>query len=172
MPGSSTLSRPTKPSLKIQIDGACRGNPGPAGVGVLLLNAQGRRLKEIATYLGEATNNVAEFCALIIGLQEALRTGARQVAVFTDSELLARQVSGEYRVRDRQLRWLHVLIQNLLSCFEQVQIQHVPRAKNRQADRLASQAVTEGIRHSTASRRKGKAMTVQPPVGQLTLFQD
>ena len=140
------MSRPAKSPFKVQIDGAARGNPGPAGVGIVISNEAGKRLKELAIYLGEATNNVAETCALILSLQEVSRLGAKRVAVLTDSELLARQVTGVYRVRDTQLQWLHVLIQNLIAGLDRFEIQHVPREKNRAADRLANRAVLEGLR--------------------------
>ena len=110
------------------------------------MNEAGKRLKELAIYLGEATNNVAETCALILSLQEISRLGAKRVTVLTDSELLARQVTGVYRVRDTQLQWLHVLIQNLIAGFDHFEIQHVPREKNRAADRLANRAVDDIIK--------------------------
>ena len=141
-------------SLKIQIDGAARGNPGPAGAGVVISDLKGKPLKELAVYLGETTNNVAETCALILALQEALRSGSRRVSVFTDSELLARQVTSVYRVKDRQLQSLHALIRHLTEMFDRFEIRHLPREQNRAADRLANRAVTEGLR------------------GQLTLFSD
>ncbi len=139
--------------IKIQIDGAARGNPGPAGAGVVLSDPRGKKLKELSVYLGESTNNVAETCALILGLQEALRLGSRRVSVLTDSELLARQVTGVYRVKDERLRLLHALIRPLKESFERFEIRHVPREENKAADRLANQAVTQGLR------------------GQLTLFE-
>ena len=140
-------------ALKIQIDGAARGNPGPAGAGVVLSDSRGKKLKELAVYLGETTNNVAETCALLLGMQEALRIGSsRGVNVLTDSELLARQMTGVYRVRDPQLQLLHALIRPLKESFAKFEIRHVPREQNRAADRLANRAVTEGLR------------------GQLTLF--
>jgi ribonuclease HI len=143
-----------KPALlKIQIDGASRGNPGPAGAGVVLSDSRGKKLKEMAVYLGESTNNVAETCALILGLQEALRLGSRRVSVLTDSQLLQRQVTGLYRVKDERLRLLHALIRPLAESFDRFEIRHVPREENRAADRLANQAVTQGLR------------------GQLTLFE-
>ncbi len=140
--------------MKIQIDGAARGNPGPAGAGAVLSDSRGKRVKELAVYLGEATNNVAESCALILALQEALHLGGRRVSVFTDSELLARQVTGVYRVKDKQLQWLHALIRNLTAAFDRFEIRHVPREENRLADRLANRAVNEGLR------------------GQMTLFSN
>jgi ribonuclease HI len=144
---------PKPAALKIQIDGAARGNPGPAGAGVVLSDPRGKKLKELAVYLGESTNNVAETCALLLGLQEALRLGSRRVSVLTDSELLARQVTGVYRVKDERLRLLHALIHPLKESFERFEIRHVPREENKAADRLANKAVTQGLR------------------GQLTLFE-
>jgi ribonuclease HI len=141
-----------KPALKIQIDGAARGNPGPAGAGAVLSDPRGRKVKELSVYLGESTNNVAETCALILALQEALRLGSRRVSVLTDSELLARQVTGAYRVKDERLQLLHALIRPLKESFDRFEIRHVPREENKAADRLANKAVTEGLR------------------GQLTLF--
>lgn len=155
--------------LKIQIDGAARGNPGPAGVGVVLMDGSGRRLKEVAAYLGEATNNVAESCALLVGLQEALKLGRRRVSVATDSQLLARQVSGEYRVKNPQLQWLHALIQELLKGFERFEIQHVPREQNRQADRLASRAVNDALKRLAKGSRK-KSPAVRPDIRQPTFW--
>lgn len=108
-----------------------------------MADASGRRLREMAVYLGEATNNVAETCALILALQAALQMGRTRVLVRTDSELLARQVSGEYRVKDRSLQWLHALIRNLREGFDSFDIRHVPREQNRKADRLANRAVDQ-----------------------------
>ena len=156
------MTRPAKSSsLKIQIDGAARGNPGPAGVGVVLSAGPGRKAKELAVYLGEATNNVAEHCALIVALQEALKQNSADVLVFSDSELLVRQVNGQYKVKDRQLQWLHVLIRQLIEGFSRFEIRHVPREENKAADRLANRAVTDGLRRQPASSSKKKQLA--PP---------
>lgn len=132
--------KPT-PSCEIYIDGASRGNPGPAGVGVVLMDGKARPARELSKYLGETTNNVAEYLALVYALQEALREGYRLVIVKTDSELLARQINGQYRVRDPQLRLLHDLAQHLAQGFSRCQVMHIPREQNTRADRLAGQAV-------------------------------
>ena len=173
------MNRPNRPrksasggdssALKIQIDGAARGNPGPAGVGVVLADAHGRRRGELSVALGEATNNVAESVALIIALQEALRRGCRQVWVETDSELLSRQVSGSYRVRDRDLQVLHAVIGHLIGGFARFEIRHIPRSQNRPADRLANRAVTEWLRRNVPSGPRRKKA---PPAdaAQPTLF--
>lgn len=140
--------------MHLAIDGASRGNPGPSGVGVVVTDSQGRPVKKISLYLGLATNNVAESVALIVALQEALQRGARQVEVRTDSQLLSRQVLGDYRVKDQVLGWLHVIIRNLIGGFQGFNILHVPRTQNRLADRLAGQAITEAIRQGTAPKKR------------------
>ncbi len=131
---------------KIFIDGAARGNPGPAGAGIVIAPAGSRKLSEFFFYLGETTNNVAETEALILALQEALKRGEKQVEVCTDSELLANQVNGVYRVRDKNLQSLHVLVRNLTEAFDCFSIRHVPREENRHADKLANRAVNEGLK--------------------------
>ena len=123
------------------MDGASRGNPGPAGAGAVFVDGQARPVHRFSKYLGETTNNVAEYLALVYALQEALRHGYGVVAVKTDSELLERQVTGVYKVRDPQLRLLHDLVRHLADGFEQFSIAHIPRTENRAADRLAGQAV-------------------------------
>lgn len=134
-----------------------------------MLTGGGGRRREISLYLGEATNNVAESCALIVALQEALKAGSRRVSVFTDSELLARQVTGLYKVKDRQLQWLHALIQQLVRGFEEFQIGHVPRGANRAADQLANRAVNEWVRREGGSRKKARRIAA-PQSLQPTLF--
>ncbi len=164
------MSPTAKSHLKIQIDGAARGNPGPAGAGVLLSTGNGRKVRELSVYLGEATNNVAEHCALILALQEALKQGSRKVAVFSDSELLVRQVNGEYRVKDKQLQWLHVLIRQLIEAFSHFEIRHVPREENRQADRLANRAVTEALKRQPISSKKKQIAPPKQAAAQPTFW--
>ena len=124
----------------------------------------------MAVYLGEATNNVAETCALILALQAALQMGRARVLVRTDSELLARQVSGEYRIKDKSLQWLHALIRNLQEGFDSFEIRHVPREENRKADRLANRAVLEGVRKSTRRRKTAPAPAENLADTQPTFF--
>jgi len=100
-------------------------------------------MRQFSRYLGETTNNVAEYLALIYALQEALRAGYARLAVKTDSELLVRQFNGQYRVRDPRLRLLHDLARHLAEGFVRCRIEHIPRAQNRLADRLAAQAVRD-----------------------------
>ena len=139
--------KPTR-SCEVYIDGASHGNPGPAGVGVVFMPAHGhpaKPVRQFSAYLGETTNNVAEYLALVYALQEALQAGYTGVTVKTDSELLQRQINGQYRVKDAQLRVLHDLARHLIKGFRSFAIAHIPREDNRLADRLAGQAVTRRV---------------------------
>lgn len=131
--------RPTR-SCEIYIDGSSRGNPGPSGIGVVLRDGAGAPARELAKPIGITTNNVAEYLALVYALHEAHRSGCTAVVVKTDSELLARQMNGQYRVRDAHLRLFHDLAAHLAGGFQRCEITHVPREDNRLADRLATQA--------------------------------
>ena len=125
------------------MDGASRGNPGPSGIGAVLQPSDAAGpVRHLSKYIGETTNNVAEYLALVYALQEALRGGYTDVTVKTDSELLARQLNGEYRVRNGQLKLFHDLAADLIRGFQTCRIHHIPRTQNALADRLAGQAVT------------------------------
>jgi ribonuclease HI len=127
--------------LVIHIDGASRGNPGEAGFGV---HAQGPGLfKEVYGYLGQTTNNVAEYQALLHALRLALRLGAGDVEIRSDSELVVRQIHGQYRVKHPALIPLHREAQELLRRIGRARLRHVPREQNREADRLANRALDE-----------------------------
>ncbi len=130
-------------SVVAYADGAARGNPGPAGAGVCIRDRDGVTLVERARYLGEATNNVAEYMALLVGLEEALELGAPQVEVRSDSELVVRQMLGEYRVRNKRLRELHDRAHELARGFEHIAYVHIRRYKNVDADRLANLAIDD-----------------------------
>ncbi len=123
------------------VDGASRGNPGPAAIGVVLENGNHRALKEFGRCIGETTNNVAEYTALVMGLEEAIREKVGEITVYTDSELLARQLQGRYRVREPRLLGLHEQARALIKNFLKCGIHHIPREKNRKADKLANQAL-------------------------------
>lgn len=125
----------------IHTDGASKGNPGDAGIGVVISDQRGRVIGEVSEYIGRATNNVAEYTALIRGLEEARRLGASAVRISTDSELLARQITGRYRVKSPTLRPLHETLMRALSEFGEVSVSHVLRDLNARADRLANDAV-------------------------------
>jgi ribonuclease HI len=127
--------------LTIHTDGAARGNPGPAGAGACIRDEHGTVVSEDCRYLGEATNNVAEYEALLLGMERAKELGARRIEMCADSQLVVRQLNGEYRVRNPALQRLHARVQQLESEFDSVEYRHVPRAENRAADRLANRAI-------------------------------
>jgi len=124
-------------------DGACRGNPGPAGAGVVLVDPHGEVAGRNLEYLGQTTNNVAEYRALLLGLKMAQNLGIKKLQVFSDSELLVRQLNGSYRVKKPHLLTLWQQAQRELRQFKTVEIAHVPRELNHQADRLANQAIDQ-----------------------------
>lgn len=126
-------------------DGGARGNPGPAGSGAVLYDADGKEIAAIKKFLGKTTNNVAEYTAVIIGLQEAKRLHAETVRVYLDSQLIVRQMNGQYRVRQPHLQVLYAQIQQLLTGFKDVSFQHVPRERNVRADELSNIAMDEGM---------------------------
>jgi ribonuclease HI len=119
-------------------DGAARGNPGPAGIGALLKTLTGEVLSADSAYVGEATNNVAEYKALLLGLERALELGIRRIEVRADSELLVKQIKGQYRVKNPGLRPLFQAATALLARFESSRLVHVRREHNAEADRLAN----------------------------------
>jgi|SRR3989338_1296082 len=130
----------SKDSLEIFVDGACSGNPGPAGIGVVIKRG-GKTAAEISRQIGEATNNIAEYSALICALQEALVLKAGRVRIFTDSELMFRQLTGSYKVKDQRLKFLHDQVQQLKRGFTNVELVHVLREKNKEADKLAASSL-------------------------------
>lgn len=125
----------------INADGAARGNPGPAAIGVTIKDDKGRRLAVIRQRIGQATNNQAEYRAVIAGLERAVKLGARQVKVLSDSELVVRQLNGRYRVKNAALRELYEKVVKLAGSLEQFSIRHVPRTRSAEADGLANQAL-------------------------------
>lgn len=122
-------------------DGCCRGNPGPAGIGVVIKDSRGKLLKELSEYIGEATNNIAEYSALIRGLEEACDLGAQHIKVFMDSELVVKQLSGEYKVKDNGMKELFRKALEALKDFKSSEIKHIDRSKNKEADKLANKAI-------------------------------
>ena len=129
--------------LKIYVDGASEGNPGPAGVGVAIYNDRSEVIAKLQKYIGEATNNVAEYRALIYGLTEALLLKASYITVCTDSELVANQMNAKYKVKSKHLQQFYQEATHLLNGFKQVKIKHIPRSENRLADVLAYNAVRQ-----------------------------
>ena len=129
----------------VACDGAARGNPGPAGIGVQITDTRGRVLAEIAEGIGVATNNVAEYTAAIRGLERAAELKATDVLVRSDSRLLVEQLLGRYRVKNPTLQRLHIRVRSLAAGFRSVAFEHVPREENKQADRLANEGVDEWL---------------------------
>jgi ribonuclease HI len=128
----------------IHTDGAARGNPGLAGAGVVLRDAaDGSLVSELAVFLGERTNNYAEWTAVALALEEAILQGATHVDLRMDSELVARQITGRYRVKHPDLKPIHARVMALLSGFAGYTIGHVPRELNKEADRLSNVAIDQ-----------------------------
>lgn len=131
-------------TLTVYIDGGARGNPGPAGIGVVILDERKKKIKELYKYIGEATNNIAEYNALIYGLEEALSLAPDKVVVKMDSELVARQLSGDYRVKDEGIKPLFEKALGILKQFNAFEIKHINREKNKDADKLVNKAINLG----------------------------
>ena len=130
------------------MDGGARGNPGPAGIGVVLVDDSGLEIDRANAYIGETTNNVAEYRALLLGLDRARESGVRDLEIVNDSQLVARQLTGQYRVKKEDLRLLHAQALQALGAFERWSIRSVPRERNDVADTLVNEAID--ARTSTA----------------------
>jgi ribonuclease HI len=133
-----------RPELIIYSDGASRNNPGEAGAGVYILRDDSP-LERIARYLGRTTNNIAEYSAAILGLEYAVKLGASHVRLFADSELLVKQINGQYKVKNEGLKPLHSRVKELIAKIGSVEVQYIPREMNREADALANKAIDEKI---------------------------
>ena len=130
--------------FKFYIDGASKGNPGPSGIGVVICR-DGSTIKNIASFIGNATNNVAEYTALIYALQEGLILNAENIEINTDSQLLYRQIKKIYKIKNANILGLYNQALHLMSAFKEVSIKHIPREENRGADKLANKAVKESV---------------------------
>lgn len=128
-------------TLHIYSDGGSRGNPGPAAVGVVLKDTKGHIVEEVSRTIGIATNNVAEYLGAIYGLQEAMYRKASHVVLHLDSQLVARQLKGEYKVKDQDMRKFCDLALNLFRGFGKVEIVEIPREMNKEADALVNRAL-------------------------------
>ena len=128
--------------IQIFTDGAARGNPGPAGIGVVIRN-DAKVMLEVADYIGKATNNVAEYMAFIRGLEEALDMDEKTVEVYCDSELLVKQINGEYKVKNEGLIPLFHHALSLVKKFKHCRVYHTIREENKHADRLANKGIDE-----------------------------
>lgn len=128
--------------IQIYIDGASKGNPGPSGIGVVVC-CDGETIKNVSSYIGLATNNVAEYTALIYGLKEGLLLKAQDIKISTDSQLLYRQIKKIYRIKNPNILALYRQAVGLMAGFKNVLINHIPRTENKGADKLATQAVNK-----------------------------
>ena len=142
--------------LEIFIDGAARGNPGPAGIGVVITDESANVVKNIAKFIGNATNNVAEYTAAVFGIEEARNLGAGELVINTDSELLAKQLGGEYKIKNSALKDLYAKIMKLLNSFSEVRVNQIERAENKDADKLANKAIDQA-----AQKRPGKSFILK-----------
>lgn len=123
------------------VDGASRGNPGPASLGVVFQDAKGNVVKTLSVRIGTATNNTAEYYALIFAMQEALMMGWKELQVFTDSELVAKQFNGQYKIKEASIQALFLFVSHLKIGFKQLSVGHVPREQNKLADAEANKAL-------------------------------
>lgn len=147
--------------LIIYTDGGARGNPGPAACAAVVKSADdGETLLERGRYLGRATNNVAEYEAVLLGLDLAAQLKAREVEVRSDSELLVMQVNGRYKVKNERLRVLHGRVVEALGAFSGAEIRHIPRTENVEADRLVGETIRE---HRAAHGGEGPSGSNRPP---------
>jgi ribonuclease HI len=127
--------------VTVNVDGGARGNPGPAAIGVVLRDGEGKVLEERGERIGRATNNVAEYRALLRGIELAAAHGATELELIGDSELVVRQVEGRYKVKDATMRELHAEVKRALEGFESWTIRHVRRESNAEADRLVNEVL-------------------------------
>ncbi|HVL90453.1 MAG TPA: ribonuclease HI family protein [Actinomycetota bacterium] len=145
-------------------DGGARGNPGPAGIGVHLASSSGKTIDEIAEAIGVATNNVAEYKAVIRALERSLELGAKRVTVRADSLLAVEQLRGVYKVKNAGLKPLHAAARALVAKFDSVTFEHVRREKNKKADALVNVAIDQWV------DAYGDAPPIPEPDGPPTLF--
>ena len=145
-----TPYRPKTPEhyLIAYSDGGARGNPGPAGYGVVIKDETGKKVAALSEYLGHQTNNVAEYQGLIAALEYAIEHGHKALKLISDSELLVRQIKGIYKVKNSVLKDLHVRAKELIANLDWFSIEHVLRGKNLEADQLANEAMDRGMKRA------------------------
>jgi len=144
--------------LDIYIDGASKGNPGPSGIGVVICR-DGETIENISSYIGDATNNIAEYTALIYALQESLKLKAEILRINTDSQLLFRQINRIYKIKSPHILGLYNQVLHLMGAFKQITLKEIPREKNRGADKLATRAIREQL-------KKHKSLKIELKSGQ------
>ncbi|MFC1807184.1 ribonuclease HI family protein [Candidatus Omnitrophota bacterium] len=155
------MSKINTRSLSIFIDGAARGNPGPSGIGVVIRDAQGITIDNLSKYIGNATNNVAEYSALIFGMDGARKLGAEELVINTDSELLAKQLGGEYKIKNAALKDLYSEVVELLGSFSEVKVNQISREENKAADKLANKAID-----SAKKKKVGKSFMLKSRINK------
>jgi ribonuclease HI len=147
-------------------DGGARGNPGPAGYGVVIQDQSGRKVAALSEYLGHQTNNFAEYQGLIGALEYALERGPKALKLISDSELLVRQIKGIYKVKNPTLRDLHARAQELIAQLDWFSIGHALREQNQEADRLANEAMDKGMGRVSADRAPRTLLPANPAPGK------
>jgi ribonuclease HI len=152
--------------LHVFVDGAARGNPGPAAIGVLILTREDKRVSAFGEAIGQTTNNYAEYTALVHALRLLSVFEVDRLRLYTDSELMAKQVKGEYRVKEKTLHSLNAQVMSMLQRYKDWKITHIPREENTEADELANRALNEGAPVQGVPVRKPPP----PPEGQSELF--
>ena len=158
-----SLRNPVTDGIVAFCDGGSRGNPGPAGFGVYIQDSAGKVLAELSQYLGTRTNNFAEYSALLAALEFAITNGHRSLRVVSDSELMVKQMKGQYRVNSPELRPMYDEAKRRVSQVDHFQIQHVLREKNRHADRLANLAMDRGMGRAPAAAPAAVPAPAPPP---------
>jgi ribonuclease HI len=148
--GGANMSTPFG-YLVAHIDGGARGNPGPAGFGVMIEDEAGRPVAKLSEYLGKQTNNYAEYSGLLAALTYALKHGFKALKVFSDSELMVKQIKGDYKVKNPALKELHDRASTMIDNLDAFEINHVLREKNRDADRLANLAMDRGTNRAASA---------------------
>ena len=147
--------------IYLNIDGASRGNPGPASIGVIAYDSDGKVLEKISGNIGKTTNNIAEYNALITGLKLAHKLNAEHVVIRSDSQLVVKQINGEYKIKSKPLQKLAIEVHELIGKFTQIELVHVPRTKNKEADKLANEALDDAsgiLKKNKPQKNKGKEM--------------
>jgi len=131
--------------ITVYVDGASRGNPGHAGIGIVIIDDKGNLIKEISDYIGETTNNIAEYTALLTALKEVREMGFDELEVISDSELMVKQINGEYQVKNLGLKKLYDQAKGIIMEFKSFSIRHVRRGENKRADELANQGINYAL---------------------------
>lgn len=159
---SGTVNGSDHGYLVAYIDGGARGNPGPSGYGVVLEDEAGRRVAELSEFLGHQTNNYAEYSALLAALSYAVKHGFKTLKVTSDSELLVKQIKGQYKVSSPTIKELYTRARKMIDQLERFEIRHVLREKNRDADRLANLAMDRGSSGTSSAQPTAPVASVGP----------